>query len=239
MIKKHIPNSITLLNLSSGVVAVLLAAKGQLHAAAYMVVIASVFDFFDGFAARLLHVKSNIGKELDSLSDVVSFGVAPAVIMYALLCKTAIYTPVFYEISVFPALVAVLFPCFVALRLAKFNLDERQTSVFFGLPSPAAAFVLISLPFFPLFDGSFYLYAGIIVMLCVLMLSDIQLFALKFTNYNIKDNIFRYILMTIALFLLLCLQERSLPFIITVYIALSVVGNVLNKLNRKKLEHGN
>jgi CDP-diacylglycerol--serine O-phosphatidyltransferase len=85
MIKKHIPNSITLLNLSSGVIAILLATKGLLQEAAIMVVVASVFDFFDGFAARLLHVKSNIGKELDSLSDMVSFGVAPGAIMYFLL----------------------------------------------------------------------------------------------------------------------------------------------------------
>ena len=233
MIKKHIPNSITLLNISSGVVAILLATQGKLQEAAIMVVMASVFDFFDGFAARLLHVKSNIGKELDSLSDVVSFGVAPSMIMYFLLCETGIYSPVFYEIAVLPAFIALLFPCFVALRLAKFNVDERQTTVFFGLPSPAAAFVLISLPFFPQFACSFYIYTLIILSLCVLMLSDIQLFSLKFTTYNIKDNIFRYILLIFALFLLLFLKERSLPFIILTYILLSMIYNVQNRLREK------
>jgi len=230
--KKHIPNIITLLNLSSGVVAVLLASRGRLQEAAVMVVAASVFDFFDGFTARLLHVKSNVGKELDSLADVVSFGVAPAVMMYFLLCKTNTNLFVFHEIFVLQAVIAILFPCFVALRLAKFNLDERQTSVFFGLPSPAAAFVLISLPFFPLFDCSFCLYTIIILLLCVLMLSDIQLFSLKFTNYKIKDNIFRYVLLCFALFLILWLRAMSLPFIILAYIILSIVQN---RLNIKKL----
>jgi len=233
VLKKQIPNIITLCNLSSGVIAILLANRGMLQEAAYMVVLASVFDFFDGFAARLLHVKSAIGKELDSLSDVLSFGVAPTLIMYSLLCQTSINTPVLCEISVLPAFIAVLFPCFVALRLAKFNCDERQTTVFHGLPSPAAAFVLISLPFFPIVAYSFWIYTGIIVLLCGLTLSDIQLFSLKFTTYNIKNNIFRYILITIALFLLILLQQRSLPFIILAYVVLAMIYNRLNKLNRK------
>jgi len=235
MFKKHIPNIITLFNLASGVIAILLASCGRLQEAAYMVVLAAVFDFFDGFAARLLHVKSNIGKELDSLSDVVSFGVAPAVIMYFLLCATGINPLVFdQKISVLSAFIAILFPCFVALRLAKFNCDERQTTVFHGLPSPAAAFVLISLPFFPIFAYSFWIYTGIIVLLCWLMLSDIQLFSLKFTTYKIKDNILRYILLIIALFLLISLQQRSLPFIILAYVVLAVVYNAQSRSRSKK-----
>jgi len=237
MIKKNIPNIITLFNLSSGVFAILLAAQSLLKEAAIMVIIASVFDFFDGFAARLLHAKSNIGKELDSLSDMVSFGVAPAVIMYYVLCGCFLDYEIImnYETMIVPlALIVILFPCFVALRLAKFNLDERQTTVFYGLPSPAAAFVLISLPFFPQFAYSFYLYTAIILVLCWLMLSDIQLFSLKFTTYNIKDNIFRYTLLLMALFLLFFLRQRSLPFIIAAYIVLSMVRNRLNKLNTKQ-----
>jgi CDP-diacylglycerol--serine O-phosphatidyltransferase len=232
-LKKHIPNLITLLNLSSGFIAILLAAQGLLQEAAIMVVIAAVFDFFDGFAARLLHVKSAMGKELDSLSDVVSVGVAPAVIMYFLLCEMGINSPVFYEITILPAFIAILFPCCVALRLAKFNLDERQTTVFYGLPSPAAAFVLISLPFFPLFACSFYIYTALILLLCVLMLSNIQLFSLKLANYKIKNNIFRYILLCLALFLFLWLKQLALPFIIGAYIVLSIVQNMFNRLNTK------
>ena len=234
MIKNNIPNIITLFNLSSGVIAIYFATiPDLLQEAAIMVVAAAVFDFFDGFAARLLHVKSNIGKELDSLADMVSFGVAPAMIMCSLLSyEMNIVVSVAYQI--FTIIVILLFPCFVALRLAKFNLDERQTTVFYGLPSPAAAFVLISLPFFPQFAYSFYLYTGIILLLCVLMLSGIQLFSLKFTNYNIKNNIFRYILLIITLFLLLFLRQRSLPFIILAYIVLSMTHNMLNKLNTKQ-----
>ena len=234
MLKKQIPNIITLLNLASGVIAILLASHGMLQEAAYMVVLASVFDFFDGFAARLLHVKSNIGKELDSLSDMVSFGVAPAVILYFLLCQTNINTPVLCEISILPAFIAILFPCFVALRLAKFNCDERQTTTFHGLPSPAAAFVLISLPFFPIVACSFWIYMGIILLLCGLMLSDVELFSLKFTTYNIKDNVFRYTLLIIALFLLISLQQRSLPFIILAYVVLAMICNVRRRSRSKK-----
>jgi CDP-diacylglycerol--serine O-phosphatidyltransferase len=229
-----------LLNLSSGVYAILLANSHNyislLPLASIMGVIAAVVDFFDGFAARLLNVKSNIGKQLDSLADMVSFGVAPAVIMVCLLNGASRVVPVFVQIVTF--IVIILFPCFVALRLAKFNVDERQTTEFYGLPSPAAAFVLISLPFFPSFEYSLSIYTGIILLLGVLMLSNVRLFSLKFTNYKIKENIFRYFLLTFALFLLLFLKQRSLPFIIFAYIALSMVQNGLNKWCRKNSDNG-
>jgi len=233
--KNHIPNFITLLNLSAGVMAIILASGCSVKSAAVFVIIAAIFDFFDGFAARLLNAKSNIGKQLDSLADMVSFGVAPAVIVsyslrnYFAFVKCEIVP---YE-QIILMLITLLFPCFVALRLAKFNLDERQTTVFYGLPSPAAAFVLISLPFFPPFDYSLYVYTGIILLLGFLMLSNIRLFSLKFTTYKIKDNIFRYILLIAALLLLFFLRMRSLPFIILAYIVLSMVQNLLNRLNAK------
>jgi CDP-diacylglycerol--serine O-phosphatidyltransferase len=235
MIKKHIPNTITLLNLSSGAIAILLATRGFLKEAAIMVIAASVFDFFDGFAARLLHVKSAIGKELDSLADMVSFGVAPAMIMYALLCKTEINSPVFYKISVLHVFIALLFPCFVALRLAKFNLDTRQTELFYGLPSPAAAFVLISFPFFSQKEYSFLMYVSVILILCVFMLANIPLLSLKFKDFSLKNNIFRYILIAISAILLIFLTFRSIPFIILTYICLSFINNFIQKKN----VHGN
>ena len=243
VMKTHIPNFITLLNLSAGVMAILLASMELLEEAAIMVIIASIFDFFDGFAARLLNAKSNIGKQLDSLADMVSFGVAPAMIMYFVL-SDRLDNPVItmdYQLimRVSTLIVPLLFPCFVALRLAKFNLDERQTTVFYGLPSPAAAFVLISLPFFPPFDYSLYVYTGIILLLGFLMLSNIRLFSLKFTTYKIKDNIFRYALLIVALLLLFFLRMRSLPFIILAYIVLSMVQNLLNKLNTKQINSEN
>ena len=221
--KKQIPNIITLFNLVSGCFAILLAMQGHLKEAALMVLLASVFDFFDGFAARLLHVKSEIGKELDSLSDVISFGLAPAVIVYQLYVSTGAFDRQIYDIAVFPACLSVLFPCFVALRLAKFNTDTRQTDIFYGLPSPAAAFVLISFVFFPQNEYSFLIYTLVIALLCVFMLLNTPLLSLKFKNFKIRDNIFRYILIFTAIILAITLTFRSIPFIVLVYVGLSVV----------------
>ncbi|MDR0603757.1 MAG: CDP-diacylglycerol--serine O-phosphatidyltransferase [Bacteroidales bacterium] len=223
--KKHIPNTITLFNLACGCFAILLATKGYLKEAAVMVLLASVFDFFDGFAARLLHVKSNTGKELDSLVDMVSFGISPAIIVYNLYLNTGIYNYEIYGIAAIPALLCILFPCFVALRLAKFNLDARQTEIFYGLPSPAAAFVMISFVFFMQNTYSFWIYTVVILLLCVFMLVNIPLLSLKFKNMNFGDNIFRYILIIIAIVLVILLGFRSIPFIILTYIALSIIYN--------------
>ncbi len=229
--KKQIPNIVTLLNLASGCFAVLLASQGWLKEAAVMVLLASVFDFFDGFIARLLHVKSEMGKELDSLADVVSFGVAPAMIMYHLYLNTGMCTVwMIYDISVVPAFLSILFPCFVAFRLAKFNLDPRQTEIFYGLPSPAAAFVLISFPFFSQNEYSFWIYTIVILTLCIFMLANIPLLSLKFKNINLKNNIFRYILIVIAAILVVFLTFRSIPFIILTYIILSLINNAIIKL---------
>jgi CDP-diacylglycerol--serine O-phosphatidyltransferase len=229
--KKQIPNVITLFNLACGCLAILLASKGWLKEAAVMVLFASVFDFMDGFAARLLHAKSNTGKELDSLVDMVSFGVSPAVIVYYLYLDTGICNCLIYDISIVPALLSVLFPCFVALRLAKFNLDERQTEIFYGLPSPAAAFVLISFVFFPQNSYSFLIYTVVILSLCVFMLANIPLLSLKLKDVKFGNNVFRYILILIALVLMIVLRFRSIPFIILAYIVLSVINNVITKHN--------
>ena len=190
-----------------------------------MVLLASVFDFFDGFAARLLHVKSEIGKELDSLADVISFGLAPAVIVYQLYVSTGAFDRQICDIAVFPACLSVLFPCFVALRLAKFNTDTRQTDIFYGLPSPAAAFVLVSFVFFPQNEYSFLIYTLVIALLCVFMLLNTPLLSLKFKNFKIRDNIFRYILILVAIILAITLTFRSIPFIVLVYVGLSLVKN--------------
>lgn len=233
--KKHIPNSITLLNLFSGCFAILLATQGYLKEAAAMVLVASVFDFFDGMVARLLHVKSNTGKELDSLADVVSFGVAPGMIMYQLFIQANITDLITHNIYIIPACISFLFPGFVALRLAKFNLDTRQTEIFYGLPSPAAAFVLVSFPFFTQNEYSFWIYTAVILFLCVFMLANIPLLSLKFKNLGLKNNIFRYILIAIAIILVVFLAFRSIPFIILTYICLSLINNQIHK----KSIHGN
>ncbi|MDR1181128.1 MAG: CDP-diacylglycerol--serine O-phosphatidyltransferase [Bacteroidales bacterium] len=231
MMKKHIPNIITLFNLTCGCFAILLSTGGYLKEAAVMVLLASVFDFFDGFAARLLHVKSNIGKELDSLVDMVSFGVSPAIIIYCLFLETGICSNAIYGISFIPAILSILYPCFVALRLAKFNLDARQTDIFYGLPSPAAAFVLISFVFFPQNPYSFFIYAAVILLLCILMVINVPLLSLKFKDAKLRNNIFRYILIFCAIVLAVLLQFRSIPFIIFVYLILSFIGNIIAKNN--------
>jgi CDP-diacylglycerol--serine O-phosphatidyltransferase len=223
--KKQIPNIITLFNLTSGFFAVLLAAKGHLKEAAIMVLLAFVFDFFDGFVARWLHVKSDTGKELDSLADIVSFGLAPAAIIYQLYIKTEVFNMQIFDIYIIPAVLSVLFPCFVAFRLAKFNTDTKQTDIFYGLPSPAAAFVLISFVFFPKNSYAFFVYTVIIVSLCIFMLLNIPLLSLKFKNFKFKDNIFRYLLIFSAIFLAIILVFRSIPFIILIYVALSFINN--------------
>ena len=225
--KKQIPNVVTLLNLASGCFAILLATQGHLEEAAVMVLLASVFDFFDGFAARLLHVKSGMGKELDSLADVVSFGVAPAVIIYQLYVSTGTCNIQLYDIWIVPACLSVLFPCFVAFRLAKFNLDTRQTEIFYGLPSPAAAFVLISFVFFPQNSFSFFIYTLVIILLCVFMLSNIPLLSLKFKDFKFRNNIFRYILVFVSFILIITLVFRSIPFIILTYLVLSGVKKIM------------
>ncbi len=233
--KKHIPNSITLLNLCSGIIAIIVAMKNNFELAAIMVIIASLFDFCDGLVARLLHVKSDIGKELDSLSDVVSFGVAPAIIMYQLYFHVGTFTLNKLSINIAVLLFPMLYACFAALRLAKFNIDTRQTENFRGLPTPGAAFVLISLPFFPTFEYSLILINTIIITLCYLMISNIPLFSLKFKNLKLKENIFRYILLFISIILVALLKFKAIPFIIFVYIVLSIIEIYFKKLNTKNV----
>ena len=144
-IKKHIPNAITSLNLVSGCIAIILTFNFDLKYAAYFILLAAVFDFFDGMAARWLHVKSAIGKELDSLADIVSFGVAPGLIVFQLCAVSNDIVLFAGEINLVP-FIALLIPVFSALRLAKFNLDTRQTESFIGLPVPANALMIASLP---------------------------------------------------------------------------------------------
>ena len=236
-IKKHIPNAITLGNLTCGSIAVLLAAQWQFHYAALMVVSAAVFDFFDGFAARMLHTKSDIGKELDSLCDMVSFGLAPGLIMYYFLSRTTLLTDMpLYEISninIIPAVCSIVYCCCVAVRLAKFNLDTRQTEQFLGLPSPAAAFVLISIPLWSRSIPNqtlFIVSISIMVLLCIAMLCEYPLLSLKFHNFSFKNNSARYsfIICCIAVIIVFAIKKILPLAIIPVmffYIILSIIDN--------------
>ncbi len=243
-IKKHIPNSVTCLNLLFGCFSIVYALKGNLIYASYFIGIAAVFDFLDGMTARLLKAYSPIGKELDSLADVVSFGVAPGIIVFQLL-QISHHLPVLIIIgntNVIP-FIAFLIPVFSAIRLAKFNLDTRQTESFIGLPVPAnalfiAAFPLIIKQFQDMcscmyayvdFFTNAYLYIIITIVFSFLLISNIPLFSLKLKNFRLQENIFRYLLVTISILLFIILEYLSIPIIIILYIVLSLIQNTLKK----------
>lgn len=215
--KKHIPNIITLANLSSGIIGILFAFEGNLVYAAMAIWIATLFDFFDGFFARLLKVTSAVGKELDSLADLVSFGVLPGTILYQMI-DGSINDP----ITLLPFLLTV----FSALRLAKFNVDTRQSDSFIGLPTPAAAFFVSGLPFWLAQNPDWFNQPVVItigLILSLLLVAPIHLLALKFKNYSIKGNWQRFLLLIISLILIIILQAKALPLIISLYILISIL----------------
>ena len=221
MLKKHIPNTITCLNLISGCIATYFAFQGDSRLALLFIVIGAVFDFFDGMVARLLHVSSPIGKELDSLADDITFGFAPSAIVFEYLRP---------ETVLLPFLVFVM-AAFSALRLAKFNLDERQALGFIGLPTPANALFWGALvvgagewmktaPFIGP-NLSLVILAGVFVS-CYLLVSEIPMFALKFKTWGWKDNEVKYIFLLTCIPLLLFFQVTGIAIIIAWYILLSV-----------------
>ena len=236
-VKEHIPNILTLLNLLSGCIAIVFAFDGQLIAASWLIGIAAVFDFLDGFFARLLKAQSPIGKDLDSLADVVSFGVVPGMIMYKLILQSSNIPLIeVLEINIIP-FIAFLIPMFSALRLAKFNNDERQTDLFIGLPTPANALLIASFPLIlmqkstligidissiqSLFNSTVFLIA-LTILLSYLLIAEIPLLSLKFKTYNWKENKIRYIFLGISCLLLILLYYSAIPVIILLYILLSL-----------------
>lgn len=218
--KKHIPNAITCANLFSGCVGVVFAFKGQLEVAAYCVLISGIFDFFDGMAARLLQVKSAIGKELDSLADMVSFGFLPGVVMYQLLLKSDVSHP-------YLPYLAFLITIFSALRLAKFNIDERQTTDFIGLNTPMNTLFIVSLPFiardYPAVIQSAALLSGIIFLTSYLLVSEIRIFSMKLGDTRWAANKFKYIFLILSVVLAIFLQFTAVPFILILYIGFSLM----------------
>ena len=222
--KKHIPNTITCCNLISGCIATYFAFQGDFRLALLFIVIGAVFDFFDGMVARLLHVSSPIGKELDSLADDITFGFAPSAIVYGYLRP---------DTELLPFLVFVM-AAFSALRLAKFNLDERQAMGFIGLPTPANALFWGSLivgagewmksaPFIGP-NLSLVILAGVFIS-CWLLISEIPMFALKFKTWGWKGNEIKYIFLLSCIPLLLLLGVTGLAAIIAWYVILSIATN--------------
>ena len=239
-IKNHVPNAITCLNLFSGCIAVVMAFRGLFFYALLFVILAAVFDFFDGFAARLLHASSPIGKELDSLADMVSFGVAPSVVVFTQLSWLD-------GAGKFLPFGAFLIAVFSALRLAKFNVDDRQTTSFIGLATPANALFFMGLfaivdPLTPVASylephrGLIHpiLFQPAVVMLLVvffscLLVSEIPMFSLKFKNLHYKDNALRYIFLAGCIILIIWMKTFGLALCILWYILLCLLHLILKK----------
>jgi CDP-diacylglycerol---serine O-phosphatidyltransferase len=238
---KYIPNFITSLNLTSGFIAIIFAANGNLITASWLIVAAMIFDFMDGFSARLLHAYSDIGKELDSLADVVSFGVAPGIIIYQMLNDSlSLHAPIMansnniliYIILLSPAIMPVL----AALRLAIFNIDTTQKTSFKGLPTPASAIAVISVvlaghyspnAIFNSFSDSPILIMVYTLILSFLMVSKIPLLSLKVSNLKFKGNEGLYILIGLLAVSFAILGAAAAPLIIPFYILASFISRLL------------
>lgn len=230
-IKKHIPNAITCCNLLCGCLAIVQVFEDNLVYAAYLVGLAAIFDFFDGFAARMLNVSSAIGKDLDSLADMVTFGVVPGLVMFKLIQLSIIN----YTLPVSISYIAFLIPIFSALRLAKFNNDTRQTESFIGLNTPANSMVICSIPLIlrqhPTVGTLLnpYVLCVLSVGLSLLLVSEIPIFALKFKHFKWKGNEIRFIFLALSLLMLITLQFLGIPLIIILYVLLSLLTNYLAK----------
>ena len=218
--KKQIPNALTCANLLSGCIGVVFAFQGQLDLAAYAVLISGIFDFFDGFSARLLNVKSPMGKELDSLADMVSFGFLPGVVMFKLLDMSDFTSP-------YLPFIGFLITIFSALRLAKFNIDERQTEDFIGLNTPMNTLFIVSLPFiqkdYPALINSTLLLVSITVLMCWLLVSEIRIFSLKFGSMKWADNKTKFIFLIASAILIAVLKFAAIHFVLILYISTSIL----------------
>lgn len=239
--KKHIPNTLTCCNLLCGCIATYFAFQDNYAAAFSLIIFGAVFDFFDGFVARLLHVASPIGKELDSLADGITFGLAPATIVFSMIrtlldpnnCPAG--CPIEgWAFAQYVPFAAFLIAAFSALRLAKFNIDTRQSHTFIGLPTPANALFWGSLSI-GLSENDWLmgepwlalvLLLGVIIS-CWLLVAEIPMFALKFKNYGIKGNELRYSFIVCSAILLISLGWVGFSVVIILYIFTSLMNNAI------------
>lgn len=224
---KYIPNTITCLNLFSGCVASVMALEGNLFLAIIWIIAAAVFDFFDGFAARVLKAYSPIGKELDSLADVVSFGVAPGMMLFYLFNQASPALPL-GQLNGYVPYLAFVIPVFSGLRLAKFNIDERQTTSFIGLPVPAHALLWGSAVYSlaPMARANEGAFVWIAVLLAIgtslLLVSEVPMFSLKIKSLSWKGNELRYILVVCAVVFVALFGFLGISGTILLYIILSI-----------------
>lgn len=252
MLKRNIPNAITCGNLLCGCLAIVQAFEGHLVWAAYLVGLAAVLDFFDGFVARLLGVSSPIGKDLDSLADVVTFGVVPGIIIFNVLKLHPCFSSIELAQSLpdndcgLPAwlpYISFMIPVFSAVRLARFNNDPRQSDRFIGLPVPANAIFFCSFPLMmqwvathlaksdTRFDFLFNVYVmlGCVIVFSFLLVAPLPLIALKFKNFGWADNKIRYIFLLLSVLSIACFQFIGIPLVIVLYILVSVLNNLSEK----------
>ena len=230
--KKYIPNLITLSNLLCGTVAIVFAVRGAIDWAALFVAIGIFLDFFDGFFARLLHVKSEMGLQLDSLADMVTSGVVPGIVMFQLLSNSTYVLQTEGTFAMLLPYVGFFITLASAYRLANFNIDTRQTSGFIGLPTPANTMFILSLPLIlqyqptELFNSllhNMWVLLGITLLSAYLLNAEIALFALKFSDYSFKNNALKYVFLALCVILLLSLKIIAIPLIILLYIILSLL----------------
>ncbi len=229
-LKNHIPNALTCCNLLCGCLAIIFAFSMYIsydgdsclglpywQCSCILIGLAAVFDFFDGFAARLLKAPSEIGRELDSLSDLVSFGVAPAMLLFVLLRGYGIFS-----------LIILIVPVCGALRLARFNVADAGKTTFRGLPIPACAIFLIGLAgwifnHWDILDGIAYLIIfAVIILIALAMVSNIPMFSLKFKNYSLRDNFRRYVIIIAAIAFFILYGVEGLMWTILLYILISL-----------------
>lgn len=232
-LRNNIPNFITLLNLISGSIAIIMALSGELVIAGWFIIIAAIFDFLDGLAARVLKARSEMGAQLDSLGDVISFGLAPSIIMYVLMWQSPDLPYCVlgnYQLLPFTALLIVAAS---AWRLAKFNTDPDQAYIFKGLPTPATGLFVASWPLILMqfekqsgsswFLNDFYTLLAVVVFLSALMVSRMPMLSLKFKNLKLQDNIARYALLVCLVILFIVFRFSAIPMIILLYIIISIL----------------
>lgn len=228
---RHLPNFITCLNLLCGCLAIVFISRNQLSIASWLVILAAFFDFLDGFVARILQAHSEIGKQLDSLADMITFGLVPGFMMHKILDNsTDLFLLEFPILTYVPFLVTI----FSALRLAKFNIDERQADGFIGLPTPACTLFVISIPLIQE-HGFGLLEVGIAsppflltssILLSFLLVAELPMIAFKFKNFSWEGNQVRYIFLVTGLLMLLMFNFVAIPVFIVLYICWSLVQKI-------------
>ena len=231
--KKHIPNIFTIFNLMLGWLAIFFAYKFNFKISIYCILFASIFDYLDGFAARKLNVESKLGAQLDSLADFITFGIAPAIMIYNFSITEEIFSKPNFNLLLY--LNIGLIPVFAALRLAKFNSTTTQKSYFIGLPSPAFALFAVSISLvlmeYRMDDYKIY-YPFIMILLSSLMVVKVKFISFKLSNFNIADNTLLFILSLLSLIsffilIIMGIPILILPIILILYLLFSLIFNFL------------